>query len=61
MAKKTEVIYLQCEKCKQNNYSVRRAIRSGQDKPEKLELKKFCDTCRSHQLHKEVKAPKTKN
>lgn len=58
--KKQEIIILQCETCKSQNYTIRRAIRTGQDKPEKLSLQKYCSTCKKHTTHKEVKAPKNK-
>ena len=61
MAKaKKEIIILQCVICKSQNYTIRRAIRSGQDKPEKLEINKYCSKCRKHTIHKEIKAPKNK-
>jgi len=61
MAKaKQEIIILQCEVCRMQNYTIRRGIRTGQDKPKKLELKKYCPKCKVHTAHKEVKAPKNK-
>lgn len=45
------LIRLQCTECKNFNYQTHRNLRR-QDST-KLELKKFCATCRQHQVHKE--------
>ena len=45
-------IILACSDCKNRNYSTTRNKRKHQDR---LELKKFCPTCRHHTVHKEVK------
>ena len=47
-----EIITMQCSDCKNRNYSTTRNKRKHQDR---LELKKFCPTCRHHTVHKEVK------
>ncbi len=47
-----EQIALQCEPCKQKNYT---ATRNKKLKTEKLQTKKFCPFCRTHTVHKEVK------
>ena len=47
-----ENITLVCGTCKQRNY---RTSKNKKTTPEKLELKKYCPFCRSHQVHKEVK------
>lgn len=61
MAKaKKEIIILVCEVCKSQNYTIRRTIKTGQEKPEKLLLSKYCSKCKKHTTHKEVKAPKNK-
>jgi large subunit ribosomal protein L33 len=60
MAKKKEIIHLQCVDCKKQNYTIRRAIKSGIEKNEKLELSKFCSFCKKRTTHKEVKASKKK-
>ena len=57
---KKEIIIFQCEVCKSHNYTIRRAIKSGQDKLARLELKKHCPKCKKHTLHKEIKAAKNK-
>ncbi|MFC1644237.1 50S ribosomal protein L33 [Candidatus Omnitrophota bacterium] len=55
MAKKkeaTEIITLQCQSCKQNNYTSRKNRKTN---PDRLERKKYCRFERKHTLHKEVK------
>jgi large subunit ribosomal protein L33 len=55
MAKKkvaTEIITLQCEECKQRNYTTRKNKKSN---PGRLERKKYCRFDRKHTLHKEMK------
>ncbi len=47
-----EIITLQCTDCKRKNYS---STRNKKTQTEKLELKKFCSSCRKHTLHKETK------
>lgn len=46
------IIKLACSKCKKVNYY---STRNKKQVPEKVELKKFCKTCRSNQIHKEAK------
>jgi large subunit ribosomal protein L33 len=47
-----EIITLQCGECKRRNYS---STRNKKKQTDKLEIKKFCPSCRKHTLHKEVK------
>ncbi len=47
-----EIITLECTECKNRNYSTTKNKKKG---AERLELKKFCRTCRHHTVHKEVK------
>jgi len=47
-----ETITLQCGDCKRRNYST---TRNKKKQTDKLEIKKFCPSCRKHTLHKEVK------
>jgi len=62
--KKHIIIKLKCEKCKRINYYLRKKKKSEKsekkavpDKPSasagKLEIKKFCNWCKKHVLHKE--------
>lgn len=45
------LVRLQCTECKNYNYHTRRNLKRADS--EKLEMKKFCNKCRKHQLHKE--------
>ena len=47
-----EIITMQCTECKSRNYS---NTKNKKTKTERLELKKFCPTCRKHQIHREIK------
>lgn len=47
-----DIIHLQCGNCKRKNYSTTKNKKKQQGK---LEVKKYCPFCRSHQQHKEVK------
>ncbi len=47
-----EIITLQCSECKRRNYST---TRNKKKQTERLENKKYCEFCRKHTLHKEVK------
>ena len=56
MAKKSKeargYITLECGECSQRNYRTSKRLSGGIPT---LEVKKFCNTCRKHQLHKERK------
>jgi large subunit ribosomal protein L33 len=45
-------ITLECSSCKRRNYT---STKNKKKTTGKLELKKFCNHCRSHTLHKESK------
>lgn len=45
-----DIITLACEECKNRNYTTTRNKRKN---PNRLELKKFCPTCRKHVNHKQ--------
>jgi large subunit ribosomal protein L33 len=47
-----ELITLQCNDCKNRNYATTKNRRKH---TECLETKKFCNTCRKHTVHREVK------
>jgi large subunit ribosomal protein L33 len=47
-----EIITLQCSECKERNYST---TKNKKTTTGPLELKKFCNRCRKHQVHKETK------
>ncbi|HNZ07253.1 MAG: 50S ribosomal protein L33 [Candidatus Cloacimonetes bacterium] len=45
-----DIIVLACEDCKNRNYTTTRNKRKH---PNRMELKKFCPTCRKHTVHKQ--------
>ena len=47
-----EIITLQCGECKNRNYTT---TKNKKKHSERLETKKFCNTCRKHTVHREVK------
>lgn len=52
MAVKKPFIKFQCSVCKTTNYFIKKTKEMA-DK--KLDLKKFCSTCKKHTTHKESK------
>ena len=54
MAKKDNRVelWLKCTECQNLNYTTKKNARNT---TEKLELKKYCKTCRKSTIHKEVK------
>ncbi len=46
-----EYVWLECSVCGSRNYRTPKETRGA----DRLELKKFCPTCRHHTAHKEVK------
>jgi large subunit ribosomal protein L33 len=50
MATKKPFIKLACSSCKTTNYFTKKTKKSAEAK---LELKKFCNTCKKHTPHKE--------
>ena len=52
MAAKKPFIKIQCSVCKTTNYFTKKSKATAE---KKLELKKFCSTCKKHTLHKEGK------
>ncbi len=47
-----DIITLACAECKNRNYTT---TKNKKTMTEKLELKKYCPTCRKHTSHKETK------
>jgi len=47
-----DIIALACTECKRRNYST---TKNKKKHTERLETKKFCNTCRRQTAHKEVK------
>ncbi|GAC1436220.1 MAG: 50S ribosomal protein L33 [Ktedonobacteraceae bacterium] len=46
------VVTLACTTCKSRNYTT---SKNKKNNPERLEFKKFCNTCRVHAPHRETK------
>jgi large subunit ribosomal protein L33 len=47
-----DIITLSCLECRERNYST---VKNKKNDPDRLELKKYCNSCRKHTMHKEVK------
>jgi large subunit ribosomal protein L33 len=47
-----DIVSLACNECKRRNYST---TRNKKKTTERLELKKYCPSCRTHTVHKETK------
>ena len=47
-----DIIILACTGCKRRNYNT---TKNKKKTTERLELKKFCPSCRSHTPHRETK------
>jgi len=47
-----DIITLACSECKNRNYTT---TKNKKTMTEKLELRKYCPTCRKHTSHKETK------
>jgi len=45
-------ITLECTQCKNRNY---RTMKNRRNDPDRLELKKYCPTCRTHTSHRETR------
>ncbi len=43
---------MECTECKERNYITEKSKRND---PARIELKKYCKRCRSHQMHRETK------
>ncbi|MBX9671069.1 MAG: 50S ribosomal protein L33 [Candidatus Obscuribacterales bacterium] len=54
MAKKDDriIITLACGECKCRNYTT---MKNKRNDPDRIEIKKYCKTCRKHNEHKETK------
>lgn len=46
------IINMECEDCKKRNYTTQKNKREHKDR---MELKKFCPSCRQHTLHRETR------
>lgn len=45
-------ITLACTECKNRNYQT---MKNKKNDPDRLEIKKFCNTCKTHTVHREGK------
>ncbi len=41
-----------CTECKNRNYNTKK---NKKNNPDRIEMKKYCPTCKTHTLHKETK------
>ncbi|HET7615382.1 MAG TPA: 50S ribosomal protein L33 [Bacillales bacterium] len=48
---KTNKVTLACEECGRRNYS----FPKSRSRTERVELKKYCKSCRTHTVHRETK------
>jgi large subunit ribosomal protein L33 len=46
------IITLQCQTCKERNYTT---VKNKKNDPDRLEISKFCPRCRKHTAHRETK------
>ena len=55
------IITLECTKCRKNEnkrsngVSRYTTVKNRRNTPDRIELKKFCRQCNTHQVHKEIK------
>ena len=49
---KERYVFLECTECKNRNYITKKNRRND---PDRLELAKFCPTCKKHTEHKETR------
>jgi large subunit ribosomal protein L33 len=47
-----DIIILACQECKRRNYNT---TKNKKKTTERLEMKKFCPSCRTHTSHRETK------
>jgi large subunit ribosomal protein L33 len=47
-----QLVTLACSECKNRNYMT---TKNKQKTPDRLEMKKYCKSCRRHTAHKETK------
>jgi len=50
--KNDRMVVLACEDCKERNYTT---VKNKKNNKERLELSKYCPTCKKHTTHKETK------
>ncbi|HQI56481.1 MAG TPA: 50S ribosomal protein L33 [Syntrophorhabdaceae bacterium] len=47
-----QLVILACTECKNRNYNT---TKNKQKTPDRLEMKKYCKSCRRHTAHRETK------
>ena len=47
-----KMVVLACETCKERNYTT---VKNKKTKKERMELSKYCHSCKKHTAHKETK------
>lgn len=47
-----QIITLQCTDCRERNYST---VKNRRSHTTRMELRKYCGRCRTHQVHREVR------
>lgn len=47
-----KMVVLACEDCKERNYTT---VKNKKNSKERMELSKYCSTCKKHTNHKETK------
>lgn len=47
-----EIITLACTECKRRNYT---SMKNKKNDPGRIELKKYCQHCRTHTVHRETR------
>ena len=50
--KNDKMVVLACEVCKERNYTT---VKNKKTNKERMELNKYCPTCKKHTVHKETK------
>ncbi|MEW6545932.1 MAG: 50S ribosomal protein L33 [Bacillota bacterium] len=46
------IVTMACTECKERNYTT---TKNKKNDPNRLELRKYCPTCRRHTLHRETR------
>ena len=52
--KNDRMVVLACEDCKERNYTT---VKNKKNSKDRMELSKYCPTCKHHTTHKETKQP----
>ena len=52
--KNDRMVVLACEDCKERNYTT---VKNKKNTKDRMEISKYCPTCKKHTTHKETKQP----